>query len=112
MRYLTISLLVLAVLLGGYLAAQWLLPGRTGEVIVQSTPPGAEVWVDLASTKQVTPARLKIPVGQHSVTVKMPGYRSEPFMEVADVSTGLPVAVSFMLVTDEKANPVGRRRDG
>lgn len=102
MRYLTISLLVLAVLLGGYLAAQWLLPGRTGEVIIESSPPGAEVWIDLVSSRQVTPAKLTVPIGQHSITVKMPGYRSEPFMDVANVTTGVPARMSFVLVTDEK----------
>jgi hypothetical protein len=107
MRYLTISLLVLALFLGGYLATQWLLPARTGEVMVQSTPPGAEVWIDLVSTKQVTPARLKVPVGQHSVTVKMPGYRSDPFMDLADVSTGMSSTVSFVLVADEKGESGG-----
>jgi serine/threonine-protein kinase len=44
---------------------------------VGSNPAGAEIFVDGVSTGQVTPARVQVPTGFHSITLKMNGYQPE-----------------------------------
>jgi serine/threonine-protein kinase len=41
---------------------------------VNSTPPGAEIIVDGVSTGQFTPARVQIPSGTHTISMKLKGY--------------------------------------
>lgn len=41
---------------------------------VNSTPQGAEIFVDGAPTDQVTPARVQVPSGMHIITLRMKGY--------------------------------------
>jgi len=41
---------------------------------VETSPKGAEIFVDGTSTGQNTPARVQVPAGLHTVTVKLPGY--------------------------------------
>jgi serine/threonine protein kinase len=42
---------------------------------VDSTPKGAEIFVDGTSTGQITPARVQMPAGLHTVMVKLDGYQ-------------------------------------
>jgi len=49
--------------------------GRVAWAQVESTPLGAEIWVDGVSTGQHTPARVEIPSGIHNITIKLDGYR-------------------------------------
>jgi hypothetical protein len=42
---------------------------------VETTPKGAEIFVDGNSTGQATPARVQVPAGLHTVTVRLPGYQ-------------------------------------
>jgi hypothetical protein len=42
---------------------------------VETNPKGAEVFVDGQTTGQMTPARVQVPVGVHTVTVKLNGYQ-------------------------------------
>jgi serine/threonine protein kinase len=42
---------------------------------VNSTPPGAEIYIDGAPTGQATPARVQIPTGAHIIALKMNGYQ-------------------------------------
>ncbi len=46
----------------------------TANIIVSSDPAGAAVLVDGKDTGKFTPARLALPTGKHSVTVRKPGY--------------------------------------
>jgi serine/threonine protein kinase len=41
---------------------------------VETTPKGAEIFVDGATTGQTTPARVQVPAGVHTVTVRLAGY--------------------------------------
>ena len=42
---------------------------------VETTPKGAEIFVDGTTTGQTTPARVQVPAGLHTVTVKLNGYQ-------------------------------------
>ncbi|HVH59087.1 MAG TPA: PEGA domain-containing protein, partial [Candidatus Sulfotelmatobacter sp.] len=42
---------------------------------VVSNPKGAEIIVDGSSTAQFTPARVQIPSGIHTITLKLDGYQ-------------------------------------
>ena len=42
---------------------------------VETTPKGAEILVDGQTTGQTTPARVQVPAGVHTVTVKLNGYQ-------------------------------------
>jgi hypothetical protein len=50
--------------------------GRVAWAQVESTPAGAEIWVDGVSTGQRTPARVEISSGIHNITLKLDGYRA------------------------------------
>jgi len=41
---------------------------------VETTPKGAEIFVDGQTTGQTTPARVQVPAGLHTVTVRLAGY--------------------------------------
>jgi len=42
---------------------------------VNSTPQGAEIYIDGSPTGQVSPARVQIPTGSHIIALKMSGYQ-------------------------------------
>jgi hypothetical protein len=42
---------------------------------VETTPKGAEIFVDGTSTGQTTPARIQVPTGLHTVVVRLAGYQ-------------------------------------
>jgi serine/threonine protein kinase len=42
---------------------------------VETTPKGAEIFVDGQTTGQMTPGRVQVPAGMHTVTVKLNGYQ-------------------------------------
>ena len=50
--------------------------GRVAWAQVESTPAGAEIWVDGVSTGQRTPARVEISSGIHNIALKLEGYRA------------------------------------
>jgi hypothetical protein len=48
----------------------------TGTLVVQSTPTGAQIWVDGTNTGKVTPDSIKnLSAGAHSLTLKLDGYK-------------------------------------
>ena len=48
----------------------------TGTLFVQSTPAGAQIWVDGTNTGKVTPDSVKtLSAGTHSLTLKLDGYK-------------------------------------
>jgi serine/threonine-protein kinase len=52
---------------------------KTGHVAwaqVDSTPSGAEIWVDGVATGQRSPARVEIPSGIHNIMLKLEGFKS------------------------------------
>ena len=55
---------------------------------VQSTPRGAEIVVDGTTTSLVTPARVELPAGIHTITLKMKGFQAvHRTVQVAEGST-------------------------
>jgi len=50
--------------------------GHVAWAQVESTPPGAEIWVDGVSTGQRTPARVEINSGIHNIALKLEGYKA------------------------------------
>ena len=58
---------------------------------VDSNPKGAEIFVDGTSTGEVTPARVQMPAGLHTVTVKMNGY--QPMQRTVQASEGGTVSL-------------------
>jgi len=70
--------------------------GRVAWAQVDSSPSGAEIWVDGVSTGQRTPARVEIPSGIHSIVLKIDGYR--PARSTVQASEGGTVNVSPSLL--------------
>jgi len=50
--------------------------GRVAWAQVESTPAGAEIWVDGIATGQRTPARVEISSGIHNIALKLDGYKA------------------------------------
>jgi serine/threonine-protein kinase len=63
---------------------------------VDSNPQGAEILLDGALTGQTTPARLQMPVGLHTITIRQKGFRT--VKRTVQVSDGGTVTVSETLV--------------
>jgi serine/threonine protein kinase len=42
---------------------------------VETTPKGAEIFVDGTTTGQTTPARVQVPAGLHTLSMRLPGYQ-------------------------------------
>jgi len=62
---------------------------------VDSTPRGAEIFVDSTSTGQTTPARVQVPAGIHIVIVRLKGYL--PMRRTVQVSEGGTATVELSL---------------
>jgi PEGA domain len=66
--------------------------GHVAWAQVESTPAGAEIWVDGVSTGQRTPARVEISSGIHNIGLKLDGYK--PSRHAVQASDGGTVSVS------------------
>jgi eukaryotic-like serine/threonine-protein kinase len=62
---------------------------------VSSDPAGAEIFVDGNSTGIFTPARVELPAGTHTVTLKLSGYR--PAKRIVSATEGGTVPISETL---------------
>jgi len=62
---------------------------------VTSEPAGAEIFVDGNSTGSVTPARVELPAGTHTVTLRLSGYR--PTKRIVSATEGGTVPVNETL---------------
>jgi eukaryotic-like serine/threonine-protein kinase len=51
------------------------IAGRVAWAQVNSTPEGAEIFIDGAPTGQVSPARVQIPAGSHIIALRLNGYQ-------------------------------------
>jgi len=65
--------------------------GHVAWAQVESTPPGAEIWVDGIATDQRTPARVEISSGIHNIGLKLDGYK--PSHSAIQASDGGTVSV-------------------
>ena len=66
--------------------------GHVAWAQVESSPAGAEIWVDDVSTGQRTPARVEISSGIHNIALKLDGYKSS--RNAIQASDGGTVSVS------------------
>jgi hypothetical protein len=62
---------------------------------VETNPKGAEIFVDGNSTGQSTPSRIQLPVGLHTVTLKLDGF--QPIKRTVQVSEGGSVTIAEAL---------------
>ena len=62
---------------------------------VNSDPAGAEIFVDGSSTGIFTPARVELPAGTHTVTLKLSGYR--PAKRIVSATEGGTVPITETL---------------
>jgi len=62
---------------------------------VNSIPKGAEIFVDGASTGQLTPARVQMPSGLHSVTLRLNGYQQGKTMVQVTEGGTVPIEVAL-----------------
>jgi hypothetical protein len=62
---------------------------------VNSIPKGAEIFVDGASTGQWTPARVQMPSGLHSVTLRLNGYQQGKTMVQVTEGGTVPIEVAL-----------------
>lgn len=70
-------------------------PGN-GELVISSTPPGANVFLDNIFTG-VTPLTLaSVPAGEHLVSVRLDGYQE--YLSAAQVDTGASTTVAARLI--------------
>jgi len=51
------------------------LAGRIAWAQVNSTPQGAEIFIDGATTGQVSPARVQMQAGSHTIALRLNGYQ-------------------------------------
>jgi hypothetical protein len=73
--------------------------GKVAWADVQSTPSGAEIVVDGTTTSQFTPARVEVPAGTHTITLKMKGFH--PARRPVQVTEGGTVRVEATLKANE-----------
>ncbi|HWZ97760.1 MAG TPA: PEGA domain-containing protein [Candidatus Dormibacteraeota bacterium] len=64
-------------------------------VQVNSDPPGAKIFLDGISAKTVTPSRINVPIGVHTLVIRLEGY--DPVRRTVQVSPGRTVTVNQAL---------------
>jgi tetrahydromethanopterin S-methyltransferase subunit C len=64
---------------------------------VTSTPSGAEIVLDGTTTTQFTPARVQVPAGMHTITLKLKGFQA--IRRTVQVSEGGTVHIDGALNT-------------
>jgi eukaryotic-like serine/threonine-protein kinase len=69
--------------------------GRVAWAQVGSSPKGAEIFVDGVSSGQVTPSRVQVPIGVHTITLRLNGY--QPEKRAVQASDGGTVTVDATL---------------
>lgn len=71
---------------------------QEGELVVESTPPGARIFLDRQNTNLFTPDTLtRVPVGSHLIQVYLEGFQSQPDSARLEVSSAQRLTVSFHL---------------
>jgi len=81
-------------------------PDTTGQIVVSSTPTGAEVFLDNAF-RGITPVTLSdIPAGSHVVTVKQTGYTDSTQTVTVTGGESTPVVIGLVAVPPTTQSPV------
>jgi hypothetical protein len=92
-------LAILVTALAGFLAYQAWWPKGPATIVVQSDPPGAQVWVDLKPTSVTTNGSVRVPDGRHSVMVRLDTLQSDPVAAVIELRAGSRDTVKFLMLT-------------
>jgi eukaryotic-like serine/threonine-protein kinase len=71
------------------------LNSRIAWAQVDTTPKGAEIFLDGTPTGQTTPARVQMPAGLHTLAVRLPGY--QPMRRTVQASEGGTVSIDEVL---------------
>jgi hypothetical protein len=69
--------------------------GRVAWAQVNSNPKGAEIIVDGSSTGQFTPARVQVPTGVHTVTLRLNGFQQVKRTFQASEGGTVPIEVNL-----------------
>jgi PEGA domain len=69
--------------------------GRVAWAQVETMPKGAEILVDEAPTGKITPSRVELPIGMHTVTLRLAGFKE--VRRAVEVSDGGTVTVAAWL---------------
>ena len=78
---------------------------QNGSITVTSTPAGATIELDGASTGKVTPSALGgVSPGDHAISVSLPGY--SPASQTVTVSAGSTANVNFLLVPAQQTGSI------
>jgi hypothetical protein len=73
-------------------------PLQYGDIIVQSTPAGAAIWLDGGDTGHATPDTLReVASGTHVIRLRLAGWSVDPESLAVDVSPSAPVEANFTL---------------
>ncbi len=81
-------------------------PDNTGRIFVNSTPTGAQIFIDNTNTNKVTPDSTdKLSAGNHNVTLKLDGYRDTTF--TVNVVQGLITTKFVQLNSTESITTFG-----
>ena len=81
-------------------------PDTTGQIVIASTPAGAEVYLDNVF-RGITPVTLSdILAGAHLVTLKQTGYTDASQTVTVTGGASTPVAIGLVAVTPTKETPV------
>ncbi len=82
------------------------VPDNTGKIFINSTPTGAQIFVDGTNTTKVTPDSTdKLSTGNHDVTLKLDGYRDTTI--TVSVVQGLTTSKFVQLNSTESITPHG-----
>ncbi len=81
-------------------------PDNTGRIFVNSTPAGAQIFVDNTNTNKVTPDSTdKLSAGNHNLTLKLDGYRDTTL--TVNVVQGLTSTKFVQLTSTESITTFG-----
>jgi hypothetical protein len=106
-RYITLPLLlILSFIVASCDTATEPDPVTTGSILINSTPTGAQIWVDNNNTGKVTPdSVLNLSEGSHTVKLVLSGYKDTTFS--ITVSAGLTTSKAVTLIaTAQTFGPV------
>jgi hypothetical protein len=82
------------------------VPDNTGKIFINSTPAGAQIFVDGTNTTKVTPDSTdKLSTGNHDVTLKLDGYRDTTI--TVNVVQGLTTTKFVQLTSTLSVTPYG-----
>ncbi|HEX5659026.1 MAG TPA: PEGA domain-containing protein, partial [Polyangiales bacterium] len=77
------------------------LEAKPGTVSIESSPPGAVIWVDEENTGYLTPNEISVRSGSHTVRLSSPGFQNQE--QTINVAIGSRQRLSLSLTPDAPA---------